>query len=240
MDVNTQEQSKKSPVALIGTGAAVVGLVAGLGIGMLYNSNKPATTASTTTDTSMQATAPTTTSKAADLRVLLNGLEKEHVSLASTAVRNGFDGTAAFAPSVAALDNNSIAISQAVGSVYGADAQKKFLEIWRSHIGFFVDYTVAAKKGDKAGMDKAVANLGGYEDAISDFFSGANPNLPREAVHQLVADHVALLKGAVDAYGAGDIAGSYAKQHDATEQIGKIADAISGAIVKQKPESFKG
>ncbi len=186
----------------------------------------------------MGNSAPNTMTKSADLRVLLHALEHEHVDLASAAVRAGFDGAGSFAAVGAQLDKNSVELSQAVGSIYGPAAEARFLEIWRSHIGFFVDYTVAAKKGDKAGMDKAVANLGGYVDAISDFFSGANPNLPREAVHQLVSTHVTLLKGAVDNYGAADFAGSYKSQHEAYVQIGSIADALSGAIVKQYPEKF--
>lgn len=181
---------------------------------------------------------PTTATKAADLRVVLNSIQKEHVALASAATRAGFDGRPEFPAAAASLDANSVALAKGVGSVYGAEAEAKFLEIWRSHIGFFVDYTVAAKKGDKAGMDKAVTNLGGYVDAISDFFSQANENLPREAVHQLVSEHVMLLKGAVDAHGAGDSAKSYEQQHAANEQIGTIADAISGAIVKQNPSKF--
>ncbi len=209
--------------------SAVVGLLVGYGIARGMNS-------SATPDAG--AMAPTSATKAADLRVVLNALEREHVDLASTAVRNGFDGSADFAASADALGANTKRLSDAVASVYGADAGKKFSDIWSSHIGFFVDYTVAAKKGDKAGMDKAVQNLGGYADAVSDFFSGANPNLPREAVHALVMEHIGLLKGAVDSYGKKDYAGSYTAQHNAYEQIGKIADAIAEAIVKQKPEMF--
>jgi hypothetical protein len=88
-------------------------------------------------------------------------------------------------------------------------------------------------------MDKAVADLGGYQDAIADFFSKANPNLPREAVFDLVGDHITLLKGAVDAFGVKDYPLSYAKEHEANVQIGTIADALSGAIVKQYPEKFE-
>lgn len=189
-------------------------------------------------DTMMAKPAPVTDTAAADLRVLLNALERQHVSLAATAVRAGFDGRADFEAAAKALDANSVQLSEAVGSVYGKEAGTKFLAIWRSHIGFFVDYTVAAKAGDKAGMDKAVANLGGYVDAISDFFSQANPNLPREAVKTLVNEHVGLLKAAVDTYGAKDYAGSYDNQVKAEAQIGKIADAIAGAIVKQNPDKF--
>lgn len=226
---NTNSAGSATTIAII---TAIVGLVIGFGVAKAMSSNEG------NSKTASTANAPSTATKAADLRVILNGLEREHVSLASQATRNGFDGSADFAASGAALDNNSVALSKAVGSVYGAEAEGKFLEIWRSHIKFFVNYTVAAKAGDKAGMDKAVTDLGGYNDAISDFFSGANPNLPREAVHQLISDHIALLKGAVDAYGAKDFAGSYAKEHEADVQIGTIADAISGAIVKQSPNKF--
>ncbi len=229
-DINN---NKKSGAAVtVGIITAVLGLVIGFGLAKAMNKPAAAPTTSTT------AAAPDTATKAADLRVVLNALEREHVDLASQATRNGFDGRADFDASAKALDANSVGISKAVGSVYGPQAEAKFLEIWRSHITFFVNYTVAAKTGDKAGMDKAVTDLGGYVDAISDFFSGANPNLPRDAVHQLVSDHVGLLKGAVDTYGAKDFAGSYTKEHAANDQIGKIADTIAGAIVKQSPDKF--
>lgn len=224
------EQSKSgSPTLVIALVTAVVGLA--IGLGLAKATEKKADMAGT-------SSANSTATKAADLRVLLNGLEREHVDLASQATRNGFDGSSDFDASAKALDANSVAISQAVGSIYGDTAAAKFLQIWRSHIGFFVDYTVAAKKGDTAGMAKAVQDLGGYEDAISDFFSSANPNLPRDAVHQLIATHVGLLKDAVDKYGAKDYPGSYAAEHNANVQIGTIADTISGAIVKQNPSKF--
>lgn len=229
-------EPKDSNILPVAIGAIIVGLLVGIGGTAAYKSSQDSKVMTDVTPAPIAA--PTTATKAADLRVLLNGLEKEHVDLASTATRNGFDGRADFAASAAELDTNSVKLANAVGSVYGKDAGDKFLAIWRSHIGFFVDYTVGAKTGDKAKMDKAVTDLGGYEDAIADFFSGANENLPRAAVKQLVTDHVGLLKGAVDAYGAKDYAGSYAKQTAAYEQIGQIADAISGAIVKQKPGLF--
>ncbi len=180
-----------------------------------------------------------TSTKAADLRAALNNLESEHVDLASAATRAGFDGDPSFEAAAGALSKNTDDISAAIASVYGDDAGEQFKEIWASHIGFFVDYTVAAKAGDKAGMDKAVQNLNGYVEAISTFLSEANPNLPKEAVAQLVTEHVGLLKEAVDKHGAGDFAGSYDAQSRARTQItNKIADTLSGAIVKQYPEKF--
>ncbi len=181
-----------------------------------------------------------TSTKAADLRALLNNLETEHVDLASAATRAGFDGSPMFDASAASLDENSVDLSKAIGSVYGAEAEAKFLEIWRSHIGFFVDYTVASKAGDTAGTDKAVQNLNGYVEAISDFLSKANPNLPKDAVASLITEHVNLLKSAVDKHATGDYPGSYRSQEEARTQIqNKIADTLAGAIVKQSPDKFK-
>lgn len=180
-----------------------------------------------------------TSTKAADLRATLNNLESEHVDLASAATRAGFDGDPSFEAAAGALSKNTDDISAAIASVYGDEAGEQFKEIWASHIGFFVDYTVAAKGGDQEGMDKAVQNLNGYVEAISTFLSEANPNLPKEAVAQLVSEHVGLLKEAVDKHGAGDYAGSYDAQARARTQITtEIADTLSGAIVKQYPEKF--
>lgn len=233
MNMNLQKGSTMTTVAI----AVFVGLIIA-GIGLVFVKNNQ-TVQNETTATAQSEMTPSTDTKAADLRAILRMLETEHVDLAAAATRNGFDGNADFDASAKALDNNSVALAQAVGSVYGPEAEKQFLEIWRSHITFFVDYTVAAKTGDKAGMNKAVQNLNGYTDAISDFFSKANPNLPREAVYQLVSEHVTLLKSAVDAHGAGNYTESYAQQNAAVKQIGTISDTLAGAIVKQNPESFK-
>jgi hypothetical protein len=211
---------------------AVVALVIGGGVGYMLGNNGEA-------ETMDQRTSCNTETKAADLRALLNNLEAEHVDLASAATRAGFDGDPSFQAAAGSLGKNTDDLSAAVASVYGDEAGAKFKEIWASHIGFFVDYTVAAKAGDQAGMDKAVQNLNGYVEAISAFLSGANPNLPKDAVAQLVSEHVGLLKTAVDKHGAGDYAGSYEAQRQAREQITtKIANTLAGAIVKQKPEAF--
>ena len=223
-----QGDNKHSLAAVV----LVAGLIVGGGIGYMTGNNMD------DKKVMQSASVPATDTKAAGLRVVLNNLEAQHVDLAAAATRAGFDGNANFAATAGALDENSVAISKAIGSIYGAEAEAKFLEIWRSHITFFVNYTVAAKGGDKAGMDKAVSDLNGYVSAISDLLGGAT-GLPTEAVAGLVTEHVGLLKTAVDKHGAGDFAASYAAQQQARDQITtKIADTLAGAIVKQSPEKF--
>lgn len=209
-------------------GMLAVGLIVGGGTGYaLANKSESGSAKEVTAQT-----------KAADLRVALNNLEAQHVDLAAAATRAGFDGDASFPAAAGALNKNTEDLSAAVASVYGEEAGNRFKEIWNSHIGFFVDYTVAAKQGDQAGMDKAVQNLNGYVEAISDLLGGAT-GLPKEAVASLVSEHVGLLKQAVDQHGAGNYAASYEAQQQAREQItNKIADGLTGAIVKQSPEKF--
>lgn len=226
--------SKIVPVIITLVVAGLVGGATGYAIGM----NDDNSTSSNGNANSQQVATDTA---AADLRVVLNNLETEHVDLASAATRAGFDGSPMFDASAASLDQNSVDLAAAVGSVYGEEAEARFLEIWRSHIGFFVDYTVAAKGGDQEGMDEAVQNLNGYVEAISTFFSEANPNLPKDAVASLITEHVGLLKSAVDNHASGDYEASYQAQEDARTQIQtKIADTLAGAIVKQSPDKFQG
>lgn len=226
-----ESHGNKAVVAIV---TLVLGLAVGGGVGYAVAgmNNDSEMKASTASGSSM-------TQEASDLRATLNNLEAEHVDLASAATRAGFDGDASFPAAAEALGKNTDELTAAIASVYGEEAGAEFKEIWASHIGFFVDYTVAAKGGDQAGMDKAVQNLNGYVEAISTFLSEANPNLPKEAVAQLVTEHVTLLKEAVDKHGAGDFAGSYDAQDRARTQITtQIADTLSGAIVKQYPEKF--
>lgn len=228
--MNTQKGSTMMTVIM----AVVVGIVLAGG-GLIYiNSHK--VTNPTTTEA---MTTPMTNTKAADLRVLLNALERQHVDLAVTATRDGYSGSPDFKASANALETNTQALGDAIGSVYGDQAKQQFLVQWHRHITDFVNYTVAAKKGDKAGMTAAVNDLGGYIQDTATFFSNANPNLPKAAVAQLLTQHVTLLKGAVDAYAAGDYAGSFDKQGQAYTQVGTIADTMSGAIVKQYPNKFQ-
>src|SRR4029434_6529332 len=113
---------------------------------------------------------------AADLRVGLNSLLGEHVLIAAVATSHALGGRdAAFKGAVGGLDANSIDISKAIGAVYGADAEKAFLALWREHIGFFVDYTTGVATKDKAKQEKAVADLVGYASDFGAFLSSANP-----------------------------------------------------------------
>ncbi len=180
------------------------------------------------------------TQPAADLRVTLDRLLGEHALLAMFATQKGFDGDKDFKAIAASLDRNSVALADAIGSVYGPAARKEFLNgklKWRAHIGFFVDYTVGLAKKDKAMQNAAVGNLKGYIESFSAFLAKAT-GLPRAAVRASITEHVNQLKGQIDAYAAGDYTQAYRLMREAYEHMYMTGDALAGAIVKQSPEKF--
>jgi len=178
---------------------------------------------------------------AADLRSNLNALLGEHVLIAAVATSHALGGReAAFNGAVGGLDSNSVDISKAIGAVYGADAEKAFLPLWRKHIGFFVDYTTGVATKDKAKQDKAVADLIGYAADFGAFLSSANPNLPKNVVADLVKGHILTLKDVVDAQGTGDWPKAYAATRSAYHHMQMIGDPLASAIVRQFPARFAG
>jgi hypothetical protein len=181
------------------------------------------------------------TSPGTDLRTTLNTLLQEHVYLAAAATNAALGGrNGEFAAAAGALDSNSVALSKGIGLVYGDDAGTAFLALWRKHIGFFVDYTVGVAKKDKKKQDQAVQALVGYTQDFGAFISSANPNLPKQAVAELVKTHVLTLKTVVDAQASGDQAKAFMAQRTAAGHMAMIANPLADAIAKQFPDRFAG
>ena len=192
------------------------------------------------TEAATEAPATTSDTGAADLRVALNTLLGEHVLLAASATNAALGGrNDEFEAAAAALDTNSVDLSKAIESVYGAEAGEAFLALWRSHIGFFVDYTTGVATQDQAKQDKAVEDLTGYATDFGAFLSGANPNLTQDAVAGLVTEHVLTLKDVVDAQASGDATAAFTALRMAYGHMQMVADPLAEAIVQQFPENFQ-
>ncbi len=171
-----------------------------------------------------------------DLRVTLNNLFGEHAVLAMNATNAGITGSKAFPAAAKTLDDNSVAISKAIGSIYGKKAGNVFLNgkfMWRDHVKFFVDYTVAKAKKDTAGQNKAVANLKQYTVTFGNFLAGAT-GLPKLAVQNDLLGHVLELKGQLDSYSAGNYTKAALQYHAAYNHMFMTGDLVAGAIAKQK------
>jgi hypothetical protein len=141
---------------------------------------------------------------ASTLRANLTAMLQEHVYLASYAVFTAYTAeggveSPAFTAAAATLDANSVQLSEAVASLAGAENGTAFLELWREHIGYFVDYAVADATGDEEAREQALSNLDGYREPAGEFFEMVSAGeLPAEDVASGLAHHVATLAGAID------------------------------------------
>jgi hypothetical protein len=182
-------------------------------------------------------------SPASELRAGLTHLLQEHVYVAGLAINQAVaDGGNLEAPAttdaVAALDANSVALSEGIGSVYGDEAAAQFLELWRKHIGFFVDYTLGGATGDTAKQDTAKAALDEYREDFGAFVDSATKgNLSAEDTAAALHVHVNTLIEAVDAVLAKDPS-VYPKLREAASHMPMTATALSSAIVAANPDAF--
>jgi hypothetical protein len=220
--------------AMVVRSVCAVAAIAVLGAGCTKSLSAPQMSGS-----HVQTAAATSTTPAATLRTTLNALLGEHVILAAAATSAALERRdAEFKAAAGALDGNSVDIAKAIGSIYGSDAERAFLPLWRRHIGFAVDYTVGVATKDQAKQQQAVDNLVAYTQDFGAFLESANPNLPKAVVADLVKHHVVSLKEVIDAQASRDYARAYAAQRAATAHMKMIADPLAEAIVKQFPDRF--
>lgn len=173
---------------------------------------------------------------ASSLQAGLTSLLQEHVYLAGIAVVQGVTSgldSGEFKAAAGTLDDNSKALADAIGGVYGKPAGDQFLELWRKHIGFFVDFTKATATKDEAGAAKAKSDLDGYRADFGAFLSGANPNLTKDAVAESLIPHITTLFDAIESVVAKDGKG-FDMLRAAAQVMPKEANILAGAIAKQK------
>ena len=188
---------------------------------------------------------PSTDDGASTLRAGMTSLLQEHVYLAGITVETALDADGdledpSVQAAVAALDENSVALADAVGSVAGPENGEAFLGLWREHIGFFVDYTLGAATGDAAMQDQALTDLAGYQQAAGAFFEEITGG--EIVAADLVAGldgHITTLTAAIDAVVAGDAA-AFDNLRMAAQHMFGAALFLSTGIADAAPEMFPG
>ena len=174
---------------------------------------------------------------AADLRVTLDNLFGEHAVLAMNATNAGVDRLEELPRRGEGARRRTRSRSRRRSARSTAPkAADTFLDgrfMWRDHIRFFVAYTGALAKKDRAGQAKAVKNLQQYTKTFGTFLSTAT-GLPQLAVQNDLLGHVLELKGQLDAYAAGNYARAASQYHGAYNHMFMTGDLVAGAIAKQK------
>lgn len=133
---------------------------------------------------------------------------------------------------------NATSIANAVGSFYGKAGGDQMLKLLAGHWGAIKEYSDATfdhkGKGQQAAADKLTANA----KEIAVFLSKANPYLPEDTVFGLLATHGAQHIAQIQEVAKGDYANEAKTWNAMRAHMFVIADAITGALVKQFPDKF--
>lgn len=229
---------------LAGTVALSLGAAACGGAGTAHtnssssaSSGSPSTTVAPAPKSSPSSAASVTSTPAATLRAQLDALLREHVDLTGVVVQDAVsDGLTSpqTQAAVTVLGQNTDALGAAVGSLYGPAAQKQFLDIWRAHIGYFVDYTKGVATNDPAMVAKANQDLAGYETDFGKFLASATGGkLPATAAAADLKGHVQTLEAAISAIVAKSPTAGVKLQMAADHMDGTAA-VLAGAFAQAK------
>ncbi len=131
---------------------------------------------------------------------------------------------------------NAKQIAGSIAPYYGQAASDQLFTLLAGHYGAVKQYLDAGT--DTAKQEAALKALTDNAGEIATFLSGANPNLPRDAVLGLLAAH--------GGHHVTQIQQLRAKQYDAEAKtwdamkahMYTIADTLAGAIAKQFPAKF--
>lgn len=230
--ITLKKRSITAVVAAI-TGLAITGVVA-----------LPATQAGATEmkmdNTAQMQTTHGDNQAAADLRVTMNNLLREHVSTSLTATRSIVSKAdqSQIAAAEQAQYNNADSLAQAIGSIYGGEAQAQFNTLFKDHIEQSNKYAMATAQNDPAAKQMAQQELQEYLNQLATFFSSAIPSVQKQDVYGLLNEHEELINKSTEAYYNKDYVQSYQLEREALKQISRAADALSGGIIASMPEKY--
>jgi hypothetical protein len=181
-------------------------------------------------------------SGASTLRATLTGLLTDHVYLTGVALTTGLGaglGSEAFKAAKDTLDDNSMALSTTIGSVYGGDAATRFLALWRAQIGSFVGYTKARAAGDANAANAARRELDGDRHDFGAFIARLNHELPGTVVASALRAHTDDVLATVDV-AARRSPRAFERLATAARNMPVTAKVLATNIAIQFPRRFAG
>jgi hypothetical protein len=187
-----------------------------------------------------QEPAKTTADSAAlTTRLALRDLWVEHVFWVRNYVVANQDGQKKQAEAAAtAVVSNAKAIANSIAPLYGQPAADQLLELLAGHWSAVKHYSDASVAKDDAGKKAAVSDLTRNAKGIAKFLSSANPNLPEDALVNMLSAHGGHHVAQVDQLSKGDFAGEANTWEAMRKHMLVLADTLTAALVKQFPDKF--
>jgi len=186
----------------------------------------------------MASAMPAISGQAASLDEAMRKLWADHVVWTRLYIISAVNGSADAQAAATRLLANQDQIGQAIVPYYGAAAGQKLTSLLRDHILIAVDLVKAAKANDQPAFKAADARWHTNAADLATFLSGANPNWPRQAVLDMLNQHLALTtKEAVDRLQK-NYTDDVTNFDSIFNQAMMMADTLANGIVKQFPSKF--
>jgi len=177
-------------------------------------------------------------SQSAALTDAMRKLWADHVVWTRLYIIAAVNGTADAQPTADRLLQNQEQIGQAIVPFYGAAAGQKLTDLLKQHILIAVDLVTAAKANDQAKFTDADQRWHANAADIATFLSGANPNWNRQAVLDMLNQHLSLTTHeAVDRLQR-NYTDDVSTFDSIFNQAMMMADTLSSGIIKQFPSQF--
>ncbi|WP_053959289.1 hypothetical protein [Sulfobacillus thermosulfidooxidans] len=137
------------------------------------------------------------------------------------------------------MDQNTQALTQAITSIYGAQAGKEFETLWNKHMYFFT-YENAVLANNPAAAQQAQATLTHYKNVFAAFMAGANPNFSETVLSTVLQTHINQISQSWVDFNQGNYSASDSLL---VQDYGLMFDAahyLASGIVAQFPQKFGG
>jgi hypothetical protein len=167
-------------------------------------------------------------------------LWEDHIIWTRLAIVSFAAGLPDFEQTAARLLRNQEDIGSAIKPYYGRRAGNQLTALLKEHIGGAVDLLMAAKAGDDTAFASAKRAWYANGREIARFLNAASPRfLPLAAVRRLMRGHLDQTLVEASHRLSGDYAADVRDYERVHRHILMMADAISGAIIKQFPGRFR-
>src|SRR5262249_30300181 len=177
--------------------------------------------------------------KVAETKAALRDLWMGHIFWVRSVV---FATFAKNSPAATAAEQAVVAdakdIANAIAPFYGQPAADKLFGLLAGHYGAIKEYLGAAVKKDTAAESKATDHLTANAQEIAAFLSGANPNLPKDTLEELLLAHGGHHLQEIQEIQAGQYEKEAATWSAMKGHIYVIADALTDALAKQFPDKL--
>ena len=178
--------------------------------------------------------------KVAETRAVLRNLWADHIFWVRAVVVAQIGKNA---PASSAAEEQVVAnarqIADSIVPFYGKGAADQLFDLLKGHYGAIRKYLDAEIANNKGNADAAKQALIANAGAIAKFLSGANPNLPYDAVNGLLIAHGGHHINQIDDLKAKRYAEEAKNWNAMRKHMDTIADAIGNALAKQFPDKFK-